>query len=109
MDFSGFGGNFAANLATEIVKKGVGLLRDAALGEEETRALTRCIAIALEKTLSELDFRGLLIDAAAVQQARNAIEMIFRDDSAAMSFVTVALTGRGDPQLLTRLSESAGV
>jgi len=40
MDISGFGGNFAASTATEIVKRGVSVLRDTALGDEESRALT---------------------------------------------------------------------
>jgi len=64
MDISGFGGNFAASTATEIVKRGVSVLRDTALGDEESRALTHRLAAALEGALSQIQPRGPQIPAA---------------------------------------------
>ncbi len=109
MDISGFGGNFTANIAAEIVKRGVTLLRDATMGDAESRTLTHQIAAALGSALSEVQLRGLLNDEAALEQAKSAIEMIFRAEPAAISFVSAALTGQGEAEGLASLAESAGL
>jgi hypothetical protein len=58
MDISGFGGNFTANIAAEIVERGAALLREATVGDAESRALTRQVAVALESALSEVQLRA---------------------------------------------------
>jgi len=109
MDITGLGAKFAADLSGELVKKGLGLLRGIALGDDEARVLAATLANALQAALSQLTLRPLLIDDDVLQQAKSAIEMILRSDSTAVAFVTAALNGQVDARLLTDLAESAGL